>query len=107
MFCERTENRKYTRIRSKISLRYHRVIDKRVLSDFQKSFTKNISASGLLFESREMIPLGTKIKIFFVLPGLKKEIAALGKVVRIESLKLNTKYNIGISFQELEAKDRE
>ena len=107
MFCEGTENREYTRIRSKISLRYHRVIDERVLSDFQKSFTKNISASGLLFESREMIPLGTKIKIFIILPGLKQEIAALGKVVRIESIKLTTKYNIGVSFQDLEAKDRE
>jgi len=107
MFWEGQENRKSTRIRSKIFVRYHRITDDQTPPEFRKAFTKNISSSGLLLETEEILPLGTEIKLFFTLPGLGKEIAAQGRVVHIKEVDFNTRYHAGISFQNIEGADQE
>lgn len=105
MFWEGPENRKSTRIRSKVLVRCHRIVDGQMLTEFQKFYTKNISASGLLLETEEMLPLGIELKLFFTLPGLRKEIEAEGRVVHIEELA--TRYQAGISFQKLAGENQE
>jgi twitching motility protein PilT len=107
MFWEGPENRKSTRIRSKIFVRYHRITDDQTPPEFRKAFTRNISASGLLLETEEMLTLGTEIKLFFTLPGLGREIAAQGRVVHIKEVDFNARYHVGLSFQKLEGADQE
>lgn len=107
MFSTENEKRKFPRLRSKITLRYHRVFHSQVLPESRKTLAKNISASGILFETDEVIPLKTDLKLFFCLPGFGKEIVALGRVIHSEEIEFNTKYNIGVAFQELEGSDQE
>lgn len=105
MFWEGPENRKSTRIRSKVFVRYHRIIDNQMPPEFRKCFTKDISASGLLLETDELLPVGSEVKLLFTLPGLGKEITAWGRIVHVEELDFNARYRIGLSFQKLEGID--
>ncbi len=108
MFWEGAEKRKCNRIRSKILLRYHQIIEGQKNSPtFLKSFTKNISAEGLSFETEEVMTLGTEIQIYFFLPGLNNEICARGKIIHLEELNSDpAKYLLGVWFKELKGEDK-
>ncbi|MCL6582359.1 MAG: PilT/PilU family type 4a pilus ATPase [bacterium] len=107
MLWEGPENRRSTRIRSKIFVRYHRLIDSSMPLEYRKSFIRNINAFGLLLEADEVLPIGSEIKLLFTLPGLGKEIMAIGRVVHLEELDFNTRYQVGVAFQKLEGVDQE
>lgn len=65
------------------------------------AFTKNISASGLLFESERQIPLDTKLLINLIFSFAEGKIFTFtGRVVRIERL-ASSKFNIGVNFEDV------
>ena len=61
---------------------------------------KNLSLTGILFESSTPMDIGTKINLNIPLPELQSAIQVLGTVVRIESIDKNS-YDIGIAFLEV------
>ncbi|MEW5801804.1 MAG: PilT/PilU family type 4a pilus ATPase [bacterium] len=109
MFWEGPENRKSTRIRTKIFVRYQQIADDhdQTAFEFRKSFTRNISTSGILLETEEMFPLGTQLRLIFTLPGLGRELTAQGRVIHIEEEDFNVRYLVGLSFLKLEGADQE
>jgi len=99
------ERREYVRISVELSLEY------RILSPEEYKFellsaskTKDISACGLLFETKESIPVGSflEVKIYFH----DFTFSLIGKVVR--KVKVKDKYQTGIKFINLskEAKEK-
>jgi len=63
--------------------------------------SKNISKSGILFESRERFEIGAKVQLMVPLPENADAIVMLGRVVRVEMLS-DGRYAIGVSFLELD-----
>ena len=61
---------------------------------------KNLSLTGILFESRVPMEIGDKINISIPLAELKNIIQVIGTVVRIESMDKDL-YDIGIAFLEV------
>jgi twitching motility protein PilT len=63
------------------------------------ALTRNISASGLLFETEEQIPIDTELKIMLVMPGgVNKTFELVGRVVRIDKLLPFSRFEIGVHF---------
>ena len=66
-----------------------------------EAITKNISASGMLFENPKQIPIDEELKIFIKLPGVEELSLAIGaKVVRLEKISAE-RFNIGVYFNDL------
>lgn len=66
------------------------------------TLTKDISNTGLLFENKEQIPIGTKLTLVLSLSGLPPKLINLkGEVVRIEKLLSSGIYDVGVSFLEM------
>lgn len=101
------EAREAVRVKSKIPLRYYRVLEGTIDKECKESITKDISANGLLFEAQELISLGQRLKIFLNVPGIDNEIAILGKVARIEEIHFGRFYDIGIRFEQIDGADRQ
>ena len=75
--------------------------------EIRGALTKDLSASGLLFESEKQIPIDTLIKIFIDMPGTPPLTLELeGEVVRIEQLPL-LKFNIGMHFVKISEEQKE
>jgi len=62
---------------------------------------KNISKSGLLFESEAFFDIGTKVELMISLPENGDSLVVIGRVVRVEIIASN-RYDIGVSFLEME-----
>lgn len=85
------------------------VIDKEHLKQYYSynaAKARNISISGILFESKEKAAISSLIEIEIKIPGLGENIKALGKVIRIEELKEDKLYDIGISFERIDQKSK-
>lgn len=95
------------RIRTKMPLRYCRVLEGRLDKDLRETITKDISISGALFETQELIPLGQRVKLFLNLPGYENDISILAKVARIEEIHFGRLYNIGVKYERIDGADRQ
>ncbi|MDD3626607.1 MAG: diguanylate cyclase [bacterium] len=69
------------------------------------TFSKNLSAGGVLFETDHFVNLNTFLEVTIQIPDIDWIITALGKVVRIEQLP-NSKYDLGIYFTEIDPEDQ-
>jgi hypothetical protein len=114
------EKRRYSRLRAKQILSYEKF--NLTASDFNTKFSaisKNISASGILFEAVHKFDLGDMLKLELFLPDLDKYFADktarsarkgpnytfFGVVVRVESVLPNV-YDIGVCFVETTEAER-
>jgi diguanylate cyclase (GGDEF)-like protein len=66
-----------------------------------EAISKNISVTGLLFESNEYIEFGTKVELRIPIPDGGGVFVAVGVVVRVEFFN-STYYDIGVSFLDLD-----
>lgn len=74
----------------------------------QEAQTKNISASGILFESEKQIPIDTELALVLNMPGTPpKTLEIEGRVIRIEKLLSSPNFDIGISFLRIPEAQRE
>jgi len=67
---------------------------------------KNLSEGGLLFEFNRAVPLGTILHLSLNIPGRKTPIRCKAKVRRVEELKRNKKYDIGVSVIQIREPDK-
>lgn len=104
---KKTENRKSTRIRSRLTINYQVISADNNLSEAKPATTCDISTSGILFESTNIIPLDTELKISLNLPGINHPVIIISKVVRVEEKEFGKKYHIGVLFKEIKNDDRQ
>jgi len=105
------ERRAYSRLDSKINLRYKVFKSKEDLlkkgfTPEQLSVTKNISAAGLVFYSGEPLPIGSILELTIELPGAEETVECLARVVRIEEVKEETSYNVAVCFLDITSAQR-
>lgn len=65
----------------------------------------NISAGGMRFESRYRIPVGSVLDVVITVPGIKRKINCLAKVVRVEK-NLPRGFLTAVSFLDTTGEDR-
>ena len=65
---------------------------------------KDLSLSGILFESAEPIEIGSKIEIKVPIPSKEKPTILIGAVMRLE--KYGDSYDIGVSFLQIDSRER-
>jgi len=75
---------------------------------FFKDYMQNLSSGGIFIETPHPLKVGTKLKVQFCLPKMKKEILADGVVVRkVDVGRSNPGLGgMGIQFSELNAEDK-
>ncbi len=77
-------------------------IDRSDEENLREEFSlKNLSQSGILFESREPFEIGEKIKIMIQGIKVKKKLAVTGRVVRLEEILYSDgrkAYDVGMAF---------
>ena len=86
------ERRKYIRLNS------HHLLKYKVADKGGRSFVRNISAGGVLFVSKENIPIGTVVELEINFPGFPRPIKADVKVVRNRELKKLGYFENGAEF---------
>jgi len=102
------ESRRAFRIPIKIKFSFEILSSTGTLQPRRNALTKNISAKGLLFENKEEISIGTKLKLTLTLPGTSsKFIDITAEVVRVERLIFLNNYEIGLNFVEISPIDEE
>ena len=71
-------------------------------NELKSAVTKDISASGLLFESKEKYVLDTEMQIILEMPGSSlKTLEIEGKVARLEKLSPSLNFDIGVNFTKI------
>lgn len=109
------ERRKFPRLKENIFILYR--LESAPSDKFNKAFTNNISARGLMFEGETNIPAGTKLELEIYQPIKRSKtvilsIPAFAEVIWIRNIeKQNSelgenKYRIGIEFLEIKQQDR-
>lgn len=105
------EQRNYRRLPENVDIRF-RIIS---LGDNPGDYidlrggghSENISMGGMLFESNEMIPVGSFLEVQVNVSELEYPIYLRGRVVRLEEIVEHRKYDIGIQFTQYFEKDKE
>lgn len=101
------EQRKAPRLQLQIKFKYIILGPAKDSGITQESVTKNISFSGLLFETKEQISIDTELKIILEMPGIPPEALEIeGRVTRVERL-ASTAFNIGVAFTKISDTQRE
>jgi len=105
------ERRSYARLKDKINLRYKIYgstggLLKQLTAPQHYSITRDISAGGLLFVSPEQLSLGSILELNIELPDKEEPAGCLAKVVRVEEMEENKKYDIAVYFLDMTSANR-
>jgi len=96
------EFRKEFRLPVNIQLKYLLLNPSDGSNELKSAVTKDISASGLLFESKEKYALDTEMQIILEMPGSSlKTLEIEGKVARLEKLSPSLNFDIGVNFTKI------
>ncbi len=112
--------RTYERVEKKVNVRYKLLDDKhkRPMEEWSplartgeeevwhETTTKDISGGGLLFYSDTSIPKGTIVEMVIDLPDSGRPIECLTRVERVEEIKKDSVYGIGVCFLDMSRVDR-
>jgi type IV pilus assembly protein PilZ len=99
---EKQERRAEPRVPLHIQIQY------KTADQFFQDYMKNLSSGGIFIETSKPLKVGTKLKVQFCLPKMKKEILADGVVVRKVDLgRANPGAGgMGIQFSDLNLEDK-
>jgi|JI10StandDraft_1071094.scaffolds.fasta_scaffold161668_2 hypothetical protein len=104
------EKRIYKRIAEKVHLTY-RIIQVGsgqlyLPKDKGEGESHDLSEGGLLFTSKEAMPLGTRLELELRFPDVKYVLYPKAKVVRLEEFNDGEFYEIGLEFNQLFENDK-
>lgn len=99
------ERRAYPRLKLTIPFEYLLQTEKKQIDEtLQSAETQTISAGGMLFVSKKLLPLGSSLNLVLQLPSIKMHLK--GKVIRCDK-KLPQGYYIGVKFLNLTNEESE
>ncbi|HLD69673.1 MAG TPA: PilZ domain-containing protein [Candidatus Omnitrophota bacterium] len=68
---------------------------------------KNISAGGMKFLTKEIIPETSSIQVNILIPPLEKSFQACASVLRVRRLKRRLIYSVAVRFTDIRQKDQD
>ena len=79
------------------------MIDYQTLDQFFHDYATNISLGGVFIRSKNPLPVGTKLRVSFSLPGLKKMVETVGEVAHVLDARSDEGFTgMGIRFNDLD-----
>jgi type IV pilus assembly protein PilZ len=79
------------------------MIDYQTLDQFFHDYATNISLGGVFIRSKNPLPVGTKLRVSFSLPGLKKMVETWGEVAHVLDARSDEGFTgMGIRFNDLD-----
>jgi type II secretory ATPase GspE/PulE/Tfp pilus assembly ATPase PilB-like protein len=108
---EPADKRIYSRLDSQINIRYKvfKSADELLKRGYTPEYltaTRNISAGGLLFVSRQAIPVSAILELMIELPDCQEHIECLARVVRIKEIEMDKGYDIAACFLDITGAQR-
>lgn len=105
------DKRAYPRLEKKVNIRSsifksEQDVLKRGFTSAELSVTKDISAGGLVFISREFLPFGSILELTIETPDAEAPIDCLAKVVRTEEAGEEKTYDVAVSFLAISSAER-
>lgn len=88
-----------TRIRSRLPLRY--CIKGVKDAPWKETITIDISSTGLLFESQELLPLFTILDVELEIPALERKMQLIARIVRAEEIERDKLYRFGVAIENM------
>lgn len=80
------------------------MIDYQVLDQFLYDYATNLSLGGVFIRSSNPLPVGTKLRVQFSLPGLKQMVVTWGEVAHVVEERAKEGFTgMGIRFDDLDA----
>lgn len=106
-----SERRSFLRLNSQVNIRYKIFQSesqalKKDFTDERFSFTKDISAGGILFISHLAFVIGVILELTIKLPDASQPVECLARVVRIEESQEENKYEIAACFLDITSAQR-
>lgn len=106
-----SERRVFERLDTKVNIRFQAFTTRDELlkhgfTPEQLSVTKNISAGGLFFVSRESIAVGAILDMKIELPDTSEVMECLAKVLRVEEVEEERIYNVMVNFLDMTVAQR-
>lgn len=81
------------------------LIDYQSLDQFFNDYATNISLGGVFIRSRNPLPVGTRLRVAFSLPGLEKMVETVGEVAHVMDGRSQDGFvGMGIRFNDLDSK---
>ncbi|MEK7447904.1 MAG: ATPase, T2SS/T4P/T4SS family [Planctomycetota bacterium] len=106
-----SEQRVYRRLRTRVPLEYS--LYKKSMDDREEQFLRefrtiatDISATGVLFETNQFVPVSAIVKLKIELPFVPKKIECLVRIIRVEEIKKSGRYNVGSQFLDIDSADK-
>lgn len=93
------ERRARKRVRSRCTVRYRQLNEAGALEQTAK--TKDLSSSGLAFETPTCLPIGSELEILLDIPNVSPGIKGDAQVARLQAVDEGKKYVVGITFKSL------
>ena len=108
---DESDRRVYFRLDSSVNVRYTvfrspEELTARGVKPEEFSITKNLSAGGILFISRESLAYGTILEMFIDLPQGQETIQCFAKVIRTDEVGKNNMYDIAVCFLDMTTAQR-
>ncbi|MCB1192129.1 MAG: PilZ domain-containing protein [Leptospiraceae bacterium] len=100
------ERRKFDRIKKEVITHFEVVESPDEIELADRAKTHDISLGGMLFEANKPMTIGTILKIDF-LDAKQKKIKVISRVVRVEEIMIEEKFEIGIAFINLKDEQKE
>ena len=79
--------------------------------DFLFEYTRNISKGGIFIETREPLPVGSRVEMRFQPPGTEQSLEIAGSVAWVNPYRPGSDDNpnpgMGIQFEELQEEDKD
>lgn len=91
-------NRKIDRLESPLLIKYTKLPRKKFFSKWDETAAVNISLLGILFESREIIPVGTDLEMALEFPPGDTKVNVTGKVARVEEMPTTRMQEIAVRW---------
>lgn len=83
------------------------LIDYQVLDQFLYDYATNISLGGVFIRSQNPLPVGTKLRVQFSLPGLEETVVTWGEVAHVIEERAKEGFRgMGIRFDDLDPKSK-
>lgn len=104
-----TEQQPYSPLEKRTAQRapVNLLIDYQTLDQFFHDYATNISLGGVFIRSSAPLPVGTRLKVSFSLPGLDSVVETTGVVARVEDARSQEGFSgMGISFEDLDAQSK-
>ena len=96
-----TDTNRRTHTRKPINL----VINYQNLDQFFSDYIINISQGGIFIRSKNPLPVGTRLKVSFSLPGLNETIETTGEVAHVQDARTEDGFSgMGVHFKDLDKK---